>query len=65
MPRKRPDLKKRLSELRDEPAPQVEVTLLLNAEVFNTLKQRARHKRLPIEGYICDLLVKSLEDDAK
>ena len=65
MPRKRPDLKKRLDELRGEPAPQVELTLLLNADTVNALKQQARRKHLSIEGYISSLLVKSLEDDAK
>ena len=65
MPRKRPDLKKRLDELREEPAPQVELTLLLDADTVNALKQQARRKHLSIEDYISNLLAKSLEDDAK
>ena len=65
MPRKRPDLKKRLDELRSEPAPQVELTLLLDADTVNALKRQARRKHLSIEDYISNLLVKSLEDEAK
>ena len=64
MPRKRPDLKKRLNELRDEPAPPVELTLLLDADVLKALKQRARRKRQSVEDYISDLLAKQQDEGA-
>ena len=61
MPRKRPDLKKRLSELRDEPEPQIEIELQVDGELLRRLKLLARRKRLPVETYITNILTKHVE----
>ena len=61
MPRKRPDLKKRLSELRDEPEPQIEIELQIDAALLRHLKLLARRKRVPVETYITNILVKHVE----
>ena len=56
MPRKRPDLKKRLNELRDEPAPPVGITLELDAELYAALKTLARKHRQKIDVYLLRIL---------
>ncbi len=62
MPRKQPDLKKRLNELRDASAPQVELILLLDADLLKELKTRARRKRQTIEAYVGDLLANHVDN---
>ena len=61
MPHKRPDLKKRLNELRDEPEPQIEIELQVDAELMRRLKVLARRKRVPVETYITNLLATHVE----
>ena len=61
MPRKRPDLKKRLDELRDEPEPQIELELQVDAELMRRLKRLARRKRVPVETYITNILTEHVE----
>lgn len=56
MPRKRPDLKKRLDEIRQEPAPPVNITLQLDSELYQALKILARKHRLPLEPYLIRIL---------
>ena len=56
MPRKRPNLKKRLTELRDEPAPPVDITLQLDAELYATLKTLARKHRQKVDVYLLRIL---------
>lgn len=56
MPRKRPDLKKRLDEIRQEPATPVDVTLTLDVELYQALKIRARRRRQPLEAYLIRIL---------
>ena len=56
MPRKRPNLKKRLTELRDEPAPPVDITLQLDAELYATLKTLARKRRQKVDVYLLRIL---------
>lgn len=61
MPRKRPDLKKRLDEIRQEPAPPVDVTLTLDAELYRALKVMARQRRQPLEVYLIHILKQHVE----
>ena len=61
MPRKQPDLKKRLSELRDEPESQIEIELQIEPELMRRLKLLARRKRVPVETYIVNILSKHVE----
>ena len=53
---KKPNLKKRLNELRQEPAPPVDVTLTLDAELYQALKALARQHRQPLEAYLIRIL---------
>lgn len=62
MPRKNPDLKKRLEELRDEPAGPVEVRLQLDAELHESLKALAAQKRISLERYLDRLLRNHVKD---
>lgn len=61
MPRKRRDLKKRLDEIRKEPAPPVAVTLTLDAELYQALKVLARRRRQPLEVYLIHVLEQQVE----
>ncbi len=65
MPRKKPDLKQRLDDLRQEPAPPVELTLSLDAELYQTLKALARQHRQPLETYLLRVLRQHAEDAAE
>ena len=62
---KKPDnLKKRLNELRQEPAPPVDVTLTLDAELYEALKALARQHRQPLETYLVRVLHLHVEEVA-
>ena len=50
------NLKKRLAELRQEPAPPVDLTLRLDAELYQALKALARQHRQPLEAYLIRIL---------
>lgn len=52
MPRKQPDLKKRLEELRDDPVGPVEIRLQLDTELHESLKALASQKRISLERYL-------------
>ena len=59
--KRKPNLKKRLDELRDEPDPQIELELQIDSELLRGLKQLARRKRIPVEAYIVNILAKHVE----
>jgi hypothetical protein len=61
MSRKRPDLNKRLAEVRQEPAPPVDITLRLDAELYQSLKALARRHRQPLEAYLVRVLAQQVE----
>ena len=50
------NLKKRLEEIRQEPAPPRDVTLTLDAELYQALKAVARRQRQPLEAYLVRVL---------
>lgn len=52
MPRKSPDLKKRLEALQDVPAGPVEVRLVLDPALHENLKALASRKRISLERYL-------------
>jgi hypothetical protein len=56
MTKKRPDLKRRLAEIRQEPAPPVDVSLTLDAELYQALKTLARKHRQPLDAYLIRIL---------
>ena len=56
MVKKPRNLKKRLNELRQEPAAPVDVTLTLDAELYQALKALARQHRQPLEPYLLHIL---------
>ena len=62
---KKPNLKKRLNELRQEPAPPVDVTLTLDAELYQALKALARQHRQPLEAYLVRLLERHADEQGR
>lgn len=63
MTKKRPDMKRRLAEIRQEPAPPVDVTLTLHHELYQALKTLARKQRQPLEAYLLLILAQQVESD--
>ena len=59
---KKPNLKKRLDELRQEPAVPVDVTLTLDAELYDALRALARQHRQPLEDYLLRLLRRHVQE---
>ncbi len=55
------NLKKRLDDLRQEPEPPVELTLTLDAELYQALKALARQHRQSLEAYLLRVLVQDAE----
>ena len=64
MPRKQPDLKKRLAELRDGPAGPMEIRLQLDAELHESLKALASKKRISLERYLERVLRNHIKEQA-
>ena len=62
---KKPNLKKRLNELRQEPAPPVDVTLTLDAALHQALKALARQHRQPLETYLVHLLERHADEPGR
>ena len=60
MPRKRPNLKARLDNLRaemqPEPPPQIKVTLRLDEDLHRMLKQLAQSEEVRLECYAVEVL---------
>ncbi len=56
------NLKKRLDEIREQPSPPVEVSLDLDAELYQTLKALARQHRQPLEAYLLRVLSQHADD---
>ena len=54
--KKQPNLKQRLDELRHKPEPPVEVTLRLEAEVYQKLQGLALQENRSVAAYIAALL---------
>lgn len=60
---KKPNLKQRLDEIRQEPAPPVDVTLTLDADLYQALKALARRHRQPLEAYLIRILQRHAVED--
>ena len=60
---KKPNLKKRLAEIRQEPAPPVDLTLRLDAELYQALKTLARQHRQPLEAYLIRVLSQHIAEN--
>jgi hypothetical protein len=58
---KKTNLKKRLDELRNEPAPPVEILLHLNADLLRRLRHLAIQDHLSVESYIVSVLSKDID----
>jgi len=58
---KKPNLKQRLDEIRQEPAPPVDLTLRLDAELYQALKVLARRRREPVDTYALRILQHHVE----
>ena len=65
MVKKPGNLKKRLHELRQEPAPPVDVTLTLDAELYDALRALARQHRQPLEAYLVHLLERHADEQGR
>lgn len=59
------NLKKRLAEIRQEPAPPVDLTLRLDAELYQALKVLARKRRQPLQTYLVSILQQHTSDDGQ
>jgi hypothetical protein len=57
----KPNLKQRLAEIRQEPAPPLDLTLRLDAALYQALKALARKRRQPLESYLIHILEQHVE----
>lgn len=63
--KKQANLKKRLEELRDEPPGPVELSLVLDAELFESLKALATKKRISLDRYLERVLRNHVKEQAE